>query len=169
MLRSRVVSKRIVLWALMAAALTLGSGTDLSARPDDHKGHMHDKHFDHCAKECARCMLECESCARHCADLLSKGDKKHFKTLGTCADCGDFCALAARIVARRGPTAVTTCEACAKVCDICAKACEEYPNDEHMKRCAKACRDCAKACREMVKHAGHHHDHDHKDKAKAKE
>jgi hypothetical protein len=101
-------------------------------------------------------MMECESCAKHCAGLLAKGEKKHLKTLGTCADCGDFCALAARVVSRRGPLVATTCEACAKACDVCGKACEENGgSDEHMKRCAKECRACEKACREMLAHIGH--------------
>jgi hypothetical protein len=141
---------------LLAAALGLPASSGLPARAQDKaepKGHLHGA--DKCAKECARCMLECESCARHCAELLAKGEKKHLRTLATCADCGDFCGLAAKVVARNGPAAVPTCEACAKVCDLCAKACEEVdPKDEHMKRCAKACRDCAKACRDMIKHAG---------------
>lgn len=146
--------KRFGLGALLTAALLLASYGQ--AARAYHEGHDHGP-ADKCARACADCMRECESCAKHCADLLSKGDKKHLKTLGTCADCGDFCALAAKVVSRRGPTAATTCEACAKVCDVCAKACEESPDDKHMASCAKACRDCAKACREMVKHAGHDH------------
>jgi len=148
------MSKCFVLAALLAAVALVSPGSAFLA---DDKDHKHGDHFDSCARECAKCMLECESCARHCADMLAKGDKKHHKTLGTCADCGDHCALAAKVVSRRGPTAVTTCEACAKVCDVCGKACEEFPDDKHMARCAKACRDCARACREMVKHAGHDH------------
>jgi hypothetical protein len=117
------------------------------------KGHGHEA-FVRCARACADCMRECESCAHHCAHMVADGKKDHLKTLGTCADCGDFCALAARVVSRHGPLAVPTCEACAKACDVCGGACEKFPDDEHMKRCARACRDCAKACRDMVMHAG---------------
>jgi hypothetical protein len=150
------MTKRIILGALVAVALALAGGPTSPGRAGD-KEHKHNEHFDKCAKECAKCMLECESCARHCADLVAEGKKTHLRTAGTCLDCGDYCALAAKVVSRRGPTAVTTCEACAKVCDVCGKACEEVdPKDDHMRRCAKACRECAKACRDMVKHAGHH-------------
>jgi hypothetical protein len=143
---------RILLSAALLAALMLTAPGGVSA-PAEQK---HDMHIDPCAKECAHCMMECESCARHCADMLRKGQAKHEKTLGTCADCGDLCGVAAKVVARKGPLAVNICESCAGVCDACAKACEEFPADEHMKRCAKACRDCGKACREMVKRAGEH-------------
>jgi hypothetical protein len=118
-------------------------------------GHEHAAHFMQCAKACADCMRECESCARHCARLISEGKKDHMLTLGTCADCGDICATAAKIVSRPGPLSVTICESCAKACDMCGAACEKFSSDEHMTRCAKACRDCATACREMIKHAGH--------------
>jgi hypothetical protein len=137
---------------LLAGILALVCTARAPARPE----HEHDDAYHTCAKACAHCMLACESCARHCAHMLEKGEKKHLKTLATCADCGDFCALAAKVTARRGPLSATTCEACAKVCDACAKSCEEFPSDEHMKKCAVACRDCAKACRDMVKHAGAH-------------
>jgi hypothetical protein len=140
--------------ALGAALLALAVPAGRAADDKEAAKHMHGVHAK-CAQACAVCMLQCEGCARHCAMLLAKGETKHLKTLATCADCGDFCALAAKVVARHGPMSVTTCEACAKVCDTCAKACEEFPSDEHMKACAKACRDCAMACRDMVKHAGH--------------
>jgi hypothetical protein len=155
--REWIVTRYLLLGTLLASALVLAAfGT--AGRAED-KEHKHDEHSDKCAKACATCLLECESCAHHCAHLVAKGEKEHLRTLGTCADCGDVCALAAKVVARKGPTAVTVCEACAKVCDECAKACEEVgPKDEHMKRCAKACKDCAAACREMIKHAGHHKD-----------
>jgi hypothetical protein len=152
------MTRRIVLGALLAVALVVAGrhGQAVLAGDKDHKEH---EQFHKCAKACAHCMLECESCARHCAHLVAGGEKKHARTLATCTDCGDFCALAAKVVARQGPTAGTTCEACAKVCDVCGKACEEVgPRDEHMKRCARECRECARACREMVKHLGHHHD-----------
>jgi len=118
------------------------------------QGDHHNKHIDQCVKACSICMRECESCARHCADLIAAGKKEHVKTLGTCSDCAEFCAAAARIVAHRGPMMNLVCDACAKACDVCGKACEEFASDEHMARCAKACRDCAKECRQMLQHTG---------------
>ena len=107
---------------------------------------------EQCAKACADCMRECERCAHHCVHLIASGQKEHTYTLGTCLDCADFCAVAAKVVSRHGPMTVSACEACAKACDVCAAACDKHPEDEHLKRCAKACQDCAKLCRDMVKH-----------------
>jgi hypothetical protein len=141
--------------AVLALAGLGGPGT-----AGEEKGHKHGGPMMACARACADCTLECESCARHCAMLVLKGEKKHFHTMATCIDCGDICAVAGRVVARGGPMSATICDSCARACDDCGKACETSgPADEHMKRCAKACRVCAKACREMLKHTGHH-DHD---------
>jgi hypothetical protein len=138
--------------SLIAMGLLLfGGGARWAAAKE--AGGSHHNGMDKCAKACADCMRECESCARHCAHMVSKGEKDHFKTLGTCTDCSEFCASAAKIVSRHGPFATTICESCAKACDDCGAACEKFPDDKHMARCAKACRDCAKACRDMVKHA----------------
>jgi len=147
--------KQIKGTALAATALAaLVFGPTLATRADEHDAHA--EHFAKCAKACAQCMRECESCAHHCAHLVAQGKKDHFKTLGTCSDCAEFCAMAAKIVSHHGPMAGLCCEACAKACDTCGKACEQFSDDDHMKRCAEACRDCAKACREMLEHVGHH-------------
>jgi hypothetical protein len=87
--------------------------------------------------------------------MVASGHKDHARSMQTCNDCGDFCALAARVVNRHGPMAGMTCETCAKVCDRCGQACEKFPDDEHMMACTKACKECAAACREMMKHVEH--------------
>jgi hypothetical protein len=117
----------------------------------------HSAHFDECAKACTECQVVCQSCFSHCGTLVSKGETQHQSTMRYCVDCGDICAIAANISARRGPLAATICEACAQACEQCAKVCERFSNDEHMKRCAEECRQCAKACREMVQHVSGQH------------
>jgi hypothetical protein len=107
--------------------------------------------MDKCMKECARCARECESCFKHCVSLVAEGKKEHLRTLRTCNDCGDMCAMAGKLVARDGAFMNAMCEACANACDGCGAECAKYPHDEHMSRCAQACKDCAKACRDMVK------------------
>lgn len=146
---------RIKATVLGAAALALlASGSALATRVDDKSHEAHAAHFAQCAKACTECMRECESCANHCAHLIAGGKKEHLKTLGTCSDCSEFCAAAAKITSHHGPMAGLSCEACAKACDTCGTECEKFPDDAHMKRCAEACRDCAKACREMIEHVG---------------
>jgi hypothetical protein len=151
------VNRHLVLGALVATALGLvgwsGLATRAGEKGDGEKGDKH-THFDKCSRACADCMRECESCAHHCAHMVAEGKKEHLKTLGTCADCAEFCAAAAKIVSRGGPMRVAICESCAKACDVCGAACEEFSKDKHMARCAKECRECAKECREMIKHTG---------------
>jgi len=131
------------------------SGQPAQTQPGKaHAGH-HDAAFEKCAKACADCALECDSCGRHCMEMVAEGKKEHLKTARTCADCAAICQAAACSAAKQGPLAGTICEACAKVCDACGNECDKFPNDEHMKKCARTCHDCAKACRDMVAHAGH--------------
>jgi hypothetical protein len=151
--------RRTVLGLVGMAVLAL-VGLGGSATPAQEKVAKKEAPHEHgdthkCAIACAQCMLACEACAHHCATLVIDGKKEHARTMGTCVDCGEYCGLAAKVVARQGPLAVTACEGCAKACDQCGTACEKHPEDEHMKACAKACRDCAKACRDMIEHAGH--------------
>ncbi len=142
-------SKPFCVILFVAGCALIGPRAAIAA--DEHK---HAAHYDACAKACADCMRVCDTCSRHCAEMILAGHKEHMQTLLTCTDCADVCASAGKIVARRGPYSAMICETCAKVCDDCCAACEKFPNDEHMKNCARECRDCAKACREMIKHLG---------------
>ena len=156
--RRNLLGMLAVALAMAGATLAADRVKEKGTKEKGTKGHD-SMHIDKCARACTDCMLECESCAHHCAHLVAAGKKEHQRTLGTCTDCAVFCALAAKIVAHHGPMAVPACEACAKACDTCGDACEKVGEDDaHMNCSAKACRDCAKACREMVKHAGHNHD-----------
>ena len=133
------------------AGLTALHTTVMSAEP----AHPHGEHFASCAKACADCQLQCDMCFHHCADLLAKGNKEHAKTMNSCVDCADCCALAAKLTARHSMFSVAACECCAKCCDECAAACEMFKDDKHMADCAKSCRECSKACRAMVQHLKH--------------
>ncbi len=118
----------------------------------EEQGHEHHAVFQKCARACADCQLQCDSCFTHCRTLLTEGKKDHAKTVQTCADCAECCKLAATLTARSSPFSVPACECCAKCCDECAAACGKFKEDKHMAECAKSCRDCAKACREMLEH-----------------
>jgi hypothetical protein len=153
------MNRRNLLGALaLAAALAAWSG--LQGRADDPKAVGKDQAhgaFMDCAKACAICQNQCESCFNHCAHLVADGKKEHVRSMRSCNDCGEICATAAKLSARQGPMVGLICDSCAKACDQCGAECEKFPSDDHMKACAKACRDCAAACREMLKHIGHEH------------
>ena len=141
-------------FATIAAVAGLAAGLGLVwARADEPQAPHHHAtpEMAACLKECARCARECESCLTHCTELVAGGKKEHVQTLRTCNDCGDLCALAAKLIARDGAFMNVTCTACAAACDGCGAECAKFPTDDHMSRCAQACKDCAKACRAMVK------------------
>jgi hypothetical protein len=142
--------KSFPLFGLLAtAAGTLLIMSTVAVADDPPKHH---EHFMACAKACAACQLECDSCFAHCKHLVGEGKKEHATSVQTCVDCSEFCSLAAKLAARHSPFAIAACEGCAKACDGCAAECEKFKDDEHMARCAKECRACAKACREMLEH-----------------
>ena len=48
--------------------------------------HEHAEHFLKCAKVCADCQLQCDSCFKHCLTLVADGKKEHAKTAQLCGD-----------------------------------------------------------------------------------
>ena len=117
-----------------------------------HAQHEHDEHFTTCAKTCADCQLECDSCFKHCLTLLSDGKKEHAKTAQLCADCAECCKTCSTLCARQSPLTRHMLECCEKCCTECAAACGKYPDDKHMTACANSCSACAKECRALLKY-----------------
>jgi tetratricopeptide (TPR) repeat protein len=100
-----------------------------------------------CAEKCAECQVSCDSCHKHCVNLLASGKKEHARTVQTCADCAGICKACAALCARVSPFAKHVLEGCANACDECGEACAKFKDDKHMADCAKACKECAAECR----------------------
>lgn len=139
-------------FCLMATALAVAG--IVPGGQSAHAQHEHAEHFIKCAKACADCQLQCDSCFKHCLTLLAEGKKEHAKSAQLCADCAAVCEMCSTLCARQSPLARFVLEGCAKSCDECAAACEKFADDKHMAACAKSCRDCAKECRALLKHVG---------------
>ena len=75
--------------SLMAAALAVAVVAPLG--PSARAQHEHAEHFLKCARACADCQLQCDSCFTHCLTLLADGKKDHAKTAQLCADCSECC------------------------------------------------------------------------------
>jgi hypothetical protein len=148
---------RWVVAGALAAGL-LATSARAEDRPKSEGGPAMRPEMAKCLKECVNCAKECEGCFQHCTTLVSQGHKEHLTTVRTCIDCGELCAVAAKLIARNGAFQSIACEACAKACDGCAAACDQHAaHDEVMKRCGDACKTCAQACREMVQAGGPPH------------
>ena len=148
-----------VLVALAAFSTGIGWAVH-SARADDKPAAPavgHEKHFDECAKVCADCQVACEKNFHHCFKMVEGGKKEHAKAMHLSVDCAEFCAVSAKLTARKSDLAGPACEACAKACDVCAAECDKFPDMPEMKACSDACKKCAASCREMAKMVGHKH------------
>ena len=118
--------RNLVLVALGFATVLFTAGIASTAdAPKKVEADVHHAPFDKCATACSDCQRACDSCAAHCAKMLSDGKKEHHKTLQTCQDCATHCAAAAAIVARNGPFSDLICKACAEACARCGKECEK--------------------------------------------
>jgi hypothetical protein len=100
------------------------------------------------------CIEECLSCHRFCIEttdycLLEGGEHAAADHIRTMLDCSQMCATSADFMLRGSDLHTETCAVCAAVCEACAKSCDQFADDDTMKRCAAECRRCAASCREM--------------------
>ena len=142
-------NSRMLSHVAMALSLFAVSATAFAA--DAAKDGPHAAHLLKCAGVCSDCQVECDSCFKHCLDLVASGKKEHAKSVQLCVDCAECCKTCATLCARNSPLAKHMQECCALCCDECATECEKAPDDKRMAACAKSCRNCAKDCRDMAK------------------
>lgn len=107
-----------------------------------------------CIDACLDCAQACVACADAC---LGEPDVTHMvKCIRLDTDCGDICAMTARVISRQteydaGITRIVV-EACRAACRACAEECEQHAGHgmEHCRVCAEACRRCEQACADLL-------------------
>ena len=101
-----------------------------------------------CVESCLECARTCLETARHCLEL--GGEHAAAAHITTLLDCAEICETCANFMSRGSEMSGAVCATCADACDRCAEACEQFPDDELMRRCAEICRRCAESCRSMA-------------------
>ena len=140
------------LGATSAALAAITGGSAIAQEGHAHKeGDIHEK----CAVDCSNCANECNQGFHHCYQQLQAGKPGHAKSMHLCVDCGDVCATAAKLVARRSPLMAIGCQACVESCEACIAECEKL-NDPGMSEVIASLRKCAQSCRELIKAMGGH-------------
>jgi hypothetical protein len=77
-------------------ALGLAAMASSRSRADEKEdGHKEHGQIHPCAKACAECANQCNSCFDHCVELVAGGAKEHTASLRSCADCAELCSAAA--------------------------------------------------------------------------
>lgn len=104
-----------------------------------------------CLDECQRCEQTCLETVTYC--LEQGGDHSDPAHIALLLDCAKICETSASFLARGSRQHAAVCGVCAGICKACEESCEQWPEDEVMKRCADACRSCFESCREMARAA----------------
>jgi hypothetical protein len=93
-----------------------------------------------------KCVEACNKCTSHLKSIKGNTDSEH-SILSQ--DCGDICALTAKMIARRSEYTKNMIKSCVELCDACEEACSGMRSAE-CKNCADACRTCADECLKFI-------------------
>jgi len=108
--------------------------------------------MDQCIENCTSCHAICVETIAYCLEMGGKhAAAEHIALLSACAD---ICATCADTMLGGGSVSAAVCSACAEVCAACAASCEQFGDDDAMRRCAEACRRCEQSCRAMAGMSG---------------
>lgn len=103
--------------------------------------------MERCIKNCVECHNVCLQTVAYC---LEKGGSHAQKShIGLLLNCAEICQTSADFMLSGSDLHPRTCLVCAEVCERCADACDQFGDDEVMKKCAEICRQCAASCRSM--------------------
>src|SRR5262249_42691756 len=100
----RIICAIVATLATLALAARLFAADDKKhTTPTTTADASHFAELEKCIKACVDCAKECESCFNYCTEMVAKGERMHATTVRTCIDCGELCAVAAKLMSRQGP------------------------------------------------------------------
>ncbi len=151
MLRRRELLGALATGAAALSASIAANASEFVAGDDPPKS---DAMLKTCCSTCSECARVCDQTFHHCLAQAALGKAPYLKVAQVVADCGEFCALSARLIARQSTLMPLSCRACADACRRCAEECRAFDTDLEMKVCLDECERCEKSCRSMLKSMG---------------
>lgn len=99
------------------------------------------------AETADRCARVGAACAKHCEDMMAKGNKDMAECLTTVQDMVIACDALAKLASRGSKHTAAMAKTCATICAECAKVCEPHKAMAECKACMESCKDCEAACK----------------------
>jgi Cys-rich four helix bundle protein (predicted Tat secretion target) len=138
--------------AAMGAAAAVASVT--SAYAEEAAGgahvHHHPPKYKALADAAGKCVIDGDSCLRHCFGMLSMNDT----SMAACTTASFEVIAGCRALATLASVNATSTPAFAKaveaLCTACKKECDKFPQYSECVEMGKSCQACAEECRKIA-------------------
>ena len=131
--------------AAMSAAAALASVTPAFAE-EGAKVHHHPPKYKALADAAGKCVVDGDSCLRHCFGMLSMNDTSMADCTKASFDTIAACRALETLASVNSPYTASVAKAVESICLACKKECDKFPQYSECVDMAKSCEACAAEC-----------------------
>jgi len=135
--------------AAMSAAAALAAVTPAFAE-EGAKVHHHPAKYKALADAAGKCVVDGDSCLRHCFGMLSMNDTSMADCTKASFDTIAACRALETLASVNSPYAASVAKAVESICLACKKECDKFPQYSECVDMAKSCEACAAECHKVA-------------------
>jgi len=136
--------------AAMGAAAAAASVTGAFAEETAGAVHHHPPKYKALADAAGKCVVDGDSCLRHCFGMLSMKDTSMADCTTASFDTIAACRALETLASVNSPYTATFAKAVEAVCLACKKECDKFPQYSECVDMGKSCEACAAECRKAA-------------------
>ncbi|HMK90912.1 MAG TPA: four-helix bundle copper-binding protein [Methylocystis sp.] len=135
--------------AAMGAAAAAASITPAFAE-EEAKVHHHPPLFKALADAAGKCVVDGDSCLRHCFGMLSMNDTSMAACTTASFDTIAACRALSTLASVNSSHVAAFAKAVEQVCLECKKECDKFPQYSECVAMGASCKACAEECRKIA-------------------
>ena len=134
--------------AAMSAAAALAAVTPAFAE-EGAKVHHHPAKYKALADAAGKCVVDGDSCLRHCFGMLSMNDTSMAACTTASFEVIAGCRALATLASVNSASTPAFAKAVEALCTACKKECDKFPQYSECVEMSKSCHACAEECRKI--------------------
>jgi len=143
------MERREFMTTLGAAAAVLSTSSAFAEEGGKTAVHMHPPKYKALADAAGKCVVDGDSCLRHCFGMLSMNDasmaectKASFDTIAACRSLESLASV-------NSPHTAAVAKVVEAICLACKKECDKFPQYSECVDMGASCKACAEECRKI--------------------
>jgi Cys-rich four helix bundle protein (predicted Tat secretion target) len=112
--------------------------------------HHHPPKFKGLSEAAAKCVLDGDSCLRHCFGMLTMNDTSMAECTKAAFDVIAGCGALETLASVNSPHTAALAKAVAEMCVACKKECDKFPQYPECVDMGASCKACAEECHKIA-------------------
>ncbi len=144
------MERREFIAAVGAVAAALSDSSDFADEAGGAVHHMHPPKYKGLSDAAAKCVLDGNSCLRHCFGMLSMNDSSMAECTKASFDVIAACGALETLASVNSTYTPALAKVVADACLACKKECDKFPQYSECVDMGASCKACAEECKKIA-------------------